>query len=74
MFMEEIARIRKDLGISQTAFAELLGVSQAKVSRWEAGVSTPSKAEMIAARTLRRPKRPYRRKSEPSAHPSQGAA
>lgn len=67
--MEEITRIRKDLGLSQTAFAELMGVSQAKVSRWESGASTPSKAEMIAARILGRRKLPsLRRRKAPPPH------
>ena len=66
--MEEITRIRKELGISQTAFAELMGVSQAKVSRWEAGVSTPSKAEMIAARILGRRKPSPAKRSKSIQH------
>jgi DNA-binding transcriptional regulator YiaG len=45
--MNPIARIRKEVfGLSQAAMAELIGVSQATVSRWEAGKSSPNRAAL----------------------------
>ena len=38
---EKIARKRKDLGLTQTDFAEKLSVSRQTVSRWEAGSVFP---------------------------------
>ncbi|MBM3313795.1 helix-turn-helix domain-containing protein, partial [candidate division WOR-3 bacterium] len=39
---ERILRLRKRLGLTQVAFAELLGVSFVTVNRWENGKSEPS--------------------------------
>jgi transcriptional regulator with XRE-family HTH domain len=33
----EITELRKSLGLSQAEFAEVVGVTQSTVSRWEAG-------------------------------------
>lgn len=33
----EVSSIRKGLGLSQVEFAEIMGVSQGTVSRWERG-------------------------------------
>jgi DNA-binding transcriptional regulator YiaG len=35
--MIDVARLRKSLGESQSAFAERFGVNQSTVSRWEDG-------------------------------------
>jgi DNA-binding transcriptional regulator YiaG len=35
---EEVRKIRKRLGLSQVAFARLVGVHEVTVSRWEHGV------------------------------------
>ena len=39
---DRIAALRKDLGLLQTQFAELFGVTQAAVSQWETGYKQPS--------------------------------
>ena len=38
---EKILNLRKDRGLSQEAFAEMLGVSRQSVSRWESGAAVP---------------------------------
>ena len=38
----EIKTIRKDLGVSQPAFAKCLGVSKKTVEKWESGDNIPS--------------------------------
>ena len=47
---------RAALNASQMQFAELVGVNQATVSRWETGTIEPSKAEMFLIESLK-PKR-----------------
>ena len=44
---DRIAALRKDMGLLQTQFAELLGVTQAAVSQWEIGYKKPSGASYI---------------------------
>lgn len=45
--MSELQHIRKVvLGLSQADMAKIAGVTQATVSRWEAGLSEPDRAEM----------------------------
>ena len=48
---QRIERGRKRLGKSQRGFGELVGVSQAMVSKWESGQSIPnlSHAQRLAA-------------------------
>ncbi len=41
---EDVARIRKAIGLSQPLFAELLGVSSKTIQSWEQGLSQPSGA------------------------------
>jgi predicted transcriptional regulator len=49
--MIPLKHIRKNLfDISQTAFGEIAGVTQATVSRWEAGELEPSRDEMSKIR------------------------
>lgn len=38
----EVKSIRKDLGVSQPAFAKCLGVSRKTVEKWESGDNIPS--------------------------------
>lgn len=45
--MSAIERIRKDVfSLSQAAFAEVAGVTQATVSRWEAGEFEPNRDQL----------------------------
>lgn len=39
---KKVQRLRKRTGLSQRAFAKLLGVGYASVYRWESGVTTPT--------------------------------
>ena len=41
-FSEEIKKLRQRLFMSQTAFAQELGVSYTTVNRWEMGRATPT--------------------------------
>jgi DNA-binding transcriptional regulator YiaG len=41
-FSEEIKKLRKRLFMSQTAFAQELGVSYTTVNRWEMGKAKPT--------------------------------
>lgn len=53
VFMNQIKHIRTNIfGVSQTAFAEIAGVKQASVSRWESSSNPtmPTLAEMKAIR------------------------
>jgi len=53
--MSPIKHIRKHLfGVSQAAFAEIAGTTQASVSRWEMGELTPGMAEMARIREAAR--------------------
>lgn len=40
-----IRQVRHQMGLTQAAFAEMMGVKQASVSRWENGHDTPSLAQ-----------------------------
>ena len=39
---QRVVSLRKELGLLQVQFAELLAVTQGTVSRWESGVKLPS--------------------------------
>ena len=39
---QRVVSLRKQIGLSQVQFAELLAVTQGAVSRWESGVKQPS--------------------------------
>lgn len=55
--MSGISHIRKKvLGLSQAAVAEITGVSQATVSRWESGEMSPSLRELSLLRDFAREK------------------
>lgn len=60
--MKPVEHIRtKVFGISQTAFAELAGVSQPTVSRWEQGTLEPGRDELERIRDeARRRKLPWK--------------
>jgi transcriptional regulator with XRE-family HTH domain len=45
---ENIARIRKDLGISQTELAERMGLYQKAVSRWENQERVPDGYDLVS--------------------------
>lgn len=40
-----VRQLRHQMGLTQMAFAEVLGVKQASVSRWESGLDNPSLAQ-----------------------------
>ena len=46
MTAEQVKNLRKQLGLSQEAFAERLGVSFATVNRWENGKAKPHKGRI----------------------------
>ncbi len=50
--MDNIADIRRALGISQAEMAERLGLSQSSISRFETGELTLDKRTLLAARAL----------------------
>ena len=58
MTSEQIRNLRKQLGLSQEAFAERLGVSFATVNRWEAGKRAPQKGRLAQIRALMEGKYP----------------
>lgn len=49
---EQIIELRRRLGLNQTAFAALIGCTQAAVSRWEEGLRTPTGLYARAVREL----------------------
>ena len=54
-FPKRIRRLRAKLGLTQTGFAELMGVSFASVNRWENGQTRPTALawqQIIRAETL----------------------
>lgn len=54
MSAHEIKSIRESLGMTQTEFAENLGVQQTAVSHWELGLRRPSGAAEILIEMLRK--------------------
>lgn len=55
--MNAFERIRRmHLGLSQAALAEIAGVDQSTVSRWEAGHASPSFWQLLAIRDHAREK------------------
>ena len=51
-YPQQIKRLRVDLGLTQEALAEKLGVSFATVNRWENGQTKPSKLSWTQLRQL----------------------
>lgn len=49
---EKITNLRKEKGLSQEAFAEVLGVSRQSVSKWESGGALPDTDKIIAMSEL----------------------
>lgn len=63
---DSVARLRQKLGLSQQAFAELLGVRQQTVSEWETGLHVPRGASRQVLRIVAEQRAPYRTdRSEP---------
>lgn len=58
----QIKAIRESLGMTQSEFAERLGVSQMAVSHWENGLRRPSGSAGILIKMLE--KQPRKRKAE----------
>ena len=51
---QQIQHIRKQLNLSQTVFAKLLGVSPSSVRQWEQGQRRPTGATMVLLELLER--------------------
>ena len=49
---ERISQIRKELGLSQEAFGEALGVSRQAISKWESNQSMPEVDKLLAMHRL----------------------
>lgn len=49
---DKIAKLRKEKGLSQEAFAEKLGVSRQSVSKWESGSALPDTDKIVAMSEL----------------------
>jgi putative transcriptional regulator len=62
MSATEIRSIRDSLGMTQTEFAEVLGVNQTAVSHWEKGVRRPSGSAEILIKMLKKQARQENRK------------
>lgn len=54
-----VARLRKQLGMTQAAFARELGVRQQTVSEWETGQYRPRGASVRLLRMLAEQRAPY---------------
>ena len=52
--LPDVAKARKNLGMTQTEFAALLGVSERTVASWEQGRRVPSGAAMMLLRVATR--------------------
>ena len=50
--MSEVTLIRQGLGLNQTAFAKLIGVSQGTVSKWENGKEDPTPLHLEGIRAI----------------------
>lgn len=74
--MENLRRIRKQLfRVSQVEFAEIAGVTQATVSRWESGILAPGLVELDRIRAAAKSRRLKLRAEEFfSEAPEEGAA
>jgi predicted transcriptional regulator len=46
-YLDQLARLRKAKGFTQSSLAERLGVEQPTVQRWEAGKREPSLAQLL---------------------------
>lgn len=57
MSKDEIRKIRLALGMSQTEFADAVGVNQATVSLWESGLRSPSGSATILIRQIQASKK-----------------
>lgn len=45
--MNNIKELRKEKGLTQSALAELLGINQTSVCRWESGISLPDTVNLL---------------------------
>lgn len=46
-YLEQLARIRKEKGLTQAALAEMVGVEQPTIQRWEKGKREPELAQLF---------------------------
>ncbi|HEQ3553527.1 MULTISPECIES: helix-turn-helix domain-containing protein [Bacillus] len=47
MVNKRLIKLRKDLDLSQEELAEIIGVHQTMISKWELGLKDPNKAHKI---------------------------
>ncbi len=52
IYPDDIRQLRKSLGLTQAAFAALLGVTNVTVSRWESGAFVPDKRAVTGIKAL----------------------
>jgi putative transcriptional regulator len=57
MTPDELRTIRKALGLSQAAMAQIVGVSRRTVEHWEAGTRNVSPPAARLIRSLKQPRR-----------------
>lgn len=50
--MNRIHETRERFGLSQHQLADLLGVAQPTISRWETGIHMPTKRDLLALEAL----------------------
>lgn len=62
MSAHEIKTVRESLGMTQTEFADALGVQQTAVSHWENGARRPSGSAEILIEMLKKQARPKKSK------------
>ena len=71
---EKILKLRKEKGLSQEAFAEILGVSRQSVSKWESNGALPDIDKIIAMSKLFGVSTDYLLKDEETETPDTEAA
>ena len=71
---DKILKLRKEKGLSQEAFAEMLGVSRQSVSRWESGAAVPDIDKIILLSEVFGVSTDYLLKPDPIIEPEETVA